>query len=87
MSSWDVGCRTEFDILARYVDSLPSVNVPSYISLDARLAWRPNSCTEISVVGQNLLDSHHPEYGSSIFSGEIATESQRSVYGMVTLEY
>ena len=84
MSSWDLARDVEFDLLARYVDSLPSVNVPRYISLDARLAWRPNCHTEISVVGQNLLDSHHPEYGTSVFSGEVPTEVERGVYGMLT---
>ena len=87
MSSWDVGCDVQFDILARYVDNLPSVNVPSYISADARLAWRPCCSTEISIVGTDLLDSHHPEYGSSLFSGEIATEAQRGIYGMLTWQH
>jgi iron complex outermembrane receptor protein len=87
MSSWNVGNNVEFDIMARYVDSLKSVNVPSYFSMDTRLAWRPTCCLELSVVGQNLLDAQHPEYGSSIFSGEIATQTQRGVYGMVTWGY
>jgi iron complex outermembrane receptor protein len=86
MSSWDLGCRWEVDLLARYVDNLPSINVPRYISLDARLAWRPSCRTEITVVGQNLLDSHHTEYATSIFAGEIPTEVQRGVYAMLTWE-
>ncbi len=87
MSSWDLGRDVEFDLLARYVDSLPAYNVPHYLSLDARLAWRPYRHTEISVVGQNLLDSHHPEYGTSVFSGEVPTEVERGVYGMFTCQY
>ncbi len=87
MSSWDVGSDLQLDVMARYVDALPSVNVPNYLSMDARLAWRPSCCLEFSVVGQNLLDAQHPEYGSSIFSGEIATQTQRGVYGMVTWGY
>jgi iron complex outermembrane receptor protein len=86
MSSWDLGCEWEFDLLARYVDSIPSLDVPDYISLDTRLAWRPNCRTEISLVGQNLLDSHHAEYATSIFGGEIPTEVQRGVYAMLTWE-
>ena len=87
MSSWDLGHDVQFDLLGRYVDSLPSVDVPHYVSLDARLAWHPRPQMEISVVGQNLLDSHHPEYGTSVFSGEIPTEVQRGVYGMLTWKY
>ena len=86
MSSWDLGCEWECDLLARYVDSIPSLDVPDYISLDARLAWQPNCRTEISLVGQNLLDSHHAEYATSIFGGEIPTEVQRGVYAMLTWE-
>lgn len=87
MSSWDLGCEVEFDVLARYVDNIPSLGVPHYISLDTRVAWHPNRNTEISVVGQNLLDSHHPEYATSIFAGEVPTEAQRGVYGMLTWAY
>jgi iron complex outermembrane receptor protein len=86
MSSWDLGCEWECDLLARYVDSIPSLDVPDYISLDARLAWRPTSHTELSLVGQNLLDSHRTEYATSIFGGEIPTEVQRGVYAMLTWE-
>ena len=30
---------------------------------DARLAWRPVPHLELSIVGQNLLQPHHAEYG------------------------
>ncbi|MHC4406110.1 MAG: TonB-dependent receptor, partial [Planctomycetota bacterium] len=84
MSSSDLGRAVEFDLLARYVDSLSSLNVPHYIAMDARLAWRPVCGVEVSVVGQNLLNSHHPEYVGSEFVREISTEVQRGVYGMLT---
>lgn len=87
MSSWDLSENVQCDLIGRYVDNVPSLNVPHYISMDLRIAWRPKKNLELSVVGQNLLDSHHPEYGSSIFVREVATEVQRGVYGMVTWEY
>ena len=40
-SSWDLRENLEFDIMARYVDALTILDVPSYITMDARLAWRP----------------------------------------------
>ena len=79
-SSHDLANDIELDFIGRYVDNLPFQQVPSYIELDIRLAWRPTCCTELAVVGQNLLDSHHPEYIG-------ANEIPRGVYGMVTREW
>ena len=89
MSSHDLSDNVEFDLMARYVDSLPFQAVPSYISLDARLAWRPTCGMEFAVVGQNLLDSQHPEYNQ--FSTDTTKgqpfEIQRGVYGQVTYQW
>jgi iron complex outermembrane receptor protein len=71
----------EFDLVWRYVDSLSSQSVGSYFNLDARLGWHPNQNLEIAVVGQNLLEDHHPEFGGG--SGGL-TEVERSVYGKMT---
>jgi iron complex outermembrane receptor protein len=78
MSSHDLTRTLQLDLIGRYVDNLPAQGVPHYISLDMRLAWIPGCQWEFSVVGQNLLDSHHPEFG-----GTPITEIQRGVYGMV----
>ena len=87
MSSWDIGKRSQLDLLARYVDNNPSLNVPSFISMDLRAAWQATDALELTLVGQNLLDSHRPEYGSSLFVHEVATEVRRGVYGMATVRY
>lgn len=87
MSSWDVGRRVECDLITRYVDAVRFAGIPSYISMDLRLAWRPTHLLELSVVGQNLLDPHHPEYAGSPFTNEISTEVPRGIYGMATLRY
>jgi iron complex outermembrane recepter protein len=71
----------EFDLTGRFVDDLPSPHVPSYFTLDVRAAWRPTPHVEFSVVGQNLVDSRHPEFVTSGTRQEIP----RSVYGKVTL--
>jgi iron complex outermembrane recepter protein len=87
-SSWDLTKEVEFDLMGRYVDSLTSFpslapdRVPSYISMDARLGWRPNQNWELSVVGQNLLDSHHLEFGGNQFLSAPLVEMQRGVYAM-----
>ena len=87
-SSWNLTKEIELDLLARYVDSLskfPSSapnTVPSYISMDARVGWKPNKSWELSVVGQNLLDSHHLEFGGNQFLSAPLIEQQRGVYAM-----
>ena len=59
-SSWDLSHDLEFDLIARYVDSIPELEVPSYISMDLRLGWRPQKHLELAVVGQNLLQEPSP---------------------------
>lgn len=85
-SSWDLGCKFEFDLIGRYVETLPGFDphVPSYITLDARLAWRPRRNLELAVVGQNLLDSHHLESGTSQVIRGTLVEIPRGVYGQAT---
>ena len=64
-SSWDLREDLDFDLMARYVDCLTGLNVPSYITMDLRLAWRPRKHLELAVVGQNLLQAYHYEFGQS----------------------
>ena len=78
--------NTEFDLWSRYVDRLPVAQIPSYLTLDVRLGWRPTKQLELSLVGQNLLDSHRPEFREPILT-TLPTEIQRSVYGKVTWRF
>ena len=89
-SSWDLPCHLEFDLISRFVDNLhgfgvgaADVPVDSYIELDLRLGWKPCKNLELSVVGQNLLDSHHLEFGTNSLVGRPAIEADRGVYGMI----
>lgn len=84
-SVWNLPRNLEFDVVARYMDYLPATlnnrQVPSYITLDTRLAWRQKrSGLEFSVNGQNLLDKRHPEIGNG-------AEIQRGVYGQIIWRY
>jgi iron complex outermembrane recepter protein len=85
-SQLDLPAHIEFDAGIRYVDSLSSISIPSYVVMDTRLGWRPNKNLEISIVGQNLLDSHHPEFTASFIDTQ-ATEVEYSVYGKVTYKF
>ena len=91
-SSWDITRSVNLDATLRYVDRLRSVapvpDIPSYVELDLRLAWRPRPNLELSVVGLNLLDSSHPEFLPGAFGllGQ-PREIPRSIYGMVTWRF
>jgi iron complex outermembrane recepter protein len=84
-SSWDLTKKVEFDLTGRYVDCLEAIAVPSYITMDLRLAWRPRRHWELAVVGQNLLQDHHLEFGRTVstMSTEVS-EVVRGVYGTLT---
>ncbi len=75
----DLPYHLEFDCNFRYVDDLASPAVPSYFTFDLRLAWHPIRNLELSIVGQNLWDEQHPEFGPALTRQEIP----RSVYGKV----
>lgn len=85
-SDMDLGSRLEWGIGLRFVDSLPGQRIPSYTELGSRLAWEPTPGCEISIVGRNLLDTHHPEFSPFLFSSR-DVEVDRAVYGKVTLRF
>ncbi len=82
-SSMDLYRNLEWDMWLRYVDDLPALNVDSYVSLDTRLAWNMRRNLVLSVVGRNLLDRRHPEFGTPLFVDTLPTEVERSVYGKI----
>jgi iron complex outermembrane receptor protein len=83
-SMMDLPGNLELDSWVRYVDSVPSVNVDSYMTLDARLGWNLTEKIELSIVGRNLLEKRHKEYGPSSIIDTQVTGIERSVYGSVT---
>ena len=86
-SSWDLRDDLDFDLTLRYVDCIPDVSVPSYVTMDLRLAWRPRERLELAVVGQNLLQAHHQEFAAPSDSPSPSwkvTEVPRGVYGTLT---
>ncbi len=78
--------NVQVDGWLRYVDALPTGGIPSYITLDTRLAWRPHPSLELAIVGQNLLDDSHPEFSAEILD-TLTTEVPRSVYGKITWQF
>lgn len=74
------------DLGMRYVDGIPSLDVRSYITLDARLAWRPFENLEFSIVGRDLTESHHHEFSPRSFYAAL-TEVERGAYGAISWRF
>ena len=88
-SSFDLSRDLELDLDLRYVDNL-DIFVGSYTEMDARLAWSPRDDLEVSLVGRNLLHSHHLEFmsrGYAPFSQGEDIDVERSIYGKVTCRF
>jgi iron complex outermembrane receptor protein len=83
----DVSERVEFDATVRYVSELPTLDVPAYTELDLGLSYHPRDDLELSLVGQNLLDSQHPEQDFALSSSGMPTEVQRSVYAKARWQF
>lgn len=89
-SLMDLQRGLEWDVWIRSVGRLPDLGVPGYVSLDVRLGWKFNDALELSLVGQNLLDDHHPEFLElkQILSNDPhAWELERSLYGKVAWRF
>jgi iron complex outermembrane receptor protein len=79
---WDVAEHWELDTSVRYVDDLGGLGVPSYTVADIRLGWRPSQRLDISLLGRDLFNSPHYEFGS--FQ---ATKVEPSVLATVTVRF
>lgn len=80
-SAFDIARDLQFDATLRGVDDLPALNVPAYTTLDLGLSWFVSPDLELSLVGQNLLDSHHPE--QAVVANGVGTEVQRGYYAQL----
>jgi iron complex outermembrane receptor protein len=71
----------EFDSTYRFVSSLPAQKVAAYNTGDIRFGWRASRSWKMSVVGQNLMQPHHAEFGSDV---DTIVGIKRSVFATVT---
>ncbi len=59
--------------------------IPSYARLDVRLGWQLAESMGPSVVGGNLLEPWHFEFGPAYMLNP--TQAKRSVYGRITWRF
>ena len=88
----DLPANIQFDTSLSYVDRLQPVTalgragIPSYVTLDARISWRPTKNVELAIVGQSLLDHRHPE-AAPISNTAPRTEVPRSIFGKIAIQF
>ncbi len=75
----DITPQIDFDVWLRYVSRLPERDIDGYTVMDARIAWRLHADLELSLVGQNLLESGHSEFSS--------LEVERSIYAKIDWQF
>jgi iron complex outermembrane receptor protein len=63
-SSFDITKAFSLDVTYRYVSALPGQLVPAYSSADVNFQWRFSRQFALSMVGNNLLQPSHPEFGT-----------------------
>jgi len=75
----------ELDLTYRYSSALksPDLKIPSWSTGDARLGWGFHKYFDLSIVGENLLQPHHPEFAGEP-GGPVLV--RRSVYAMITFK-
>ena len=86
ISSMSPAPGMEFDFTVRYVDQVKGFDIDEYVAVDTRLSWRFSKQVELSLVGQNLLDSSQPEYLDNIFDVS-ESEVERSIYARIELNF
>ncbi len=79
----DLSAKWECDATLRYVAPINLQAVPGYTEADLRLGWRPTPAWELSLLGQNLLHSHHPEFNTPGARREL----QHALYGKASWRF
>jgi len=82
-SSHDLPGNVQFDIGVRHIGRIDRLDVPSYEEIDVRLGWQATPRLELSIVGQNLLNARHAEFGAPGARQEI----ERGVYAKLRWTY
>ncbi len=78
-SNFDLSERMQFNLWLRYVSSVDFYNIPGYITMDTKLAFKPTKNIELFLVGQNLLSQSHREIVSD-FIPTLPTRIPRGIY-------
>lgn len=76
----------EFDAILRYVGERPKSGIDSYFEADARFGWKVRQNLDLDIIGRNLLDSRHDEFGPLVFQTP-QSYVERSVFVMARYSF
>ena len=91
LATFQLPHNLELTAAAYYVGEMTAIDfntgagIPDYTRVDMRLGWKPMDNLELSIVGQNLLDDVHQEFGG--FAYQASSQIPRSVYGNITWRF
>ena len=92
-NGFDLSKQVTLDLWLKGVGRLEQLNilsqpisVPGYVTMDVRIAWKPERNLEMSIVGQNLFTSQHSEFNSDVVNTQ-NSEVARCVYGKVAWKF
>lgn len=90
-SLMDLSSRLQLDAWLRFVDDIATAEdshiFDEILELDLRLSWRATSALKLELVGRNLLEDRHGEYGSSVIYRTRTTDTPRSFFAQLTWQY
>ncbi len=78
-SNYDLSERLQFNLWLRYVSKVDFYHIPSYVTMDTKLTFKPQKNVELFLVGQNLLSQNHREFVSD-FIPSLPTSIPRGIY-------
>lgn len=81
-SNYDFSEKLQLNLWLRYASEIAFYNIPSYVTMDAKLVYRPLKNTELFVAGQNLFSHNHREFASE-FLPIVPVYIPRGVYAGV----
>jgi len=84
-SVYDLTDDLELDFSLNYVDNVPEGDIPNYLRFDVHLGWNITENLELSLVGQNLFNKRHPEFG--VTNAQIQTEAEQGFYTKLTYRF
>lgn len=79
---WNLSDSWTLDTTATHVDKLLGGNVPAYTRLDINLGGQLSKTLRLNVVGQNVLEKTHREFGA--VEDPNAAEIERSIFAKLT---
>jgi len=85
-SNYDITDKLELNLWLRYTSKIAFFNIPDFVTMDAKLVWKPVRNLDLFVVGQNLFSHQHREFVADSLSA-IPAMVPRGVYAGAQLRF